>query len=175
MISKNKYRILIWVIIILLATNLSTVFSFIYHRISEEKMVEQSEEQEFIVPEQQRARFFREQMGLQPNQVIVFRELNRDFNRTAWQINNQLSLLRINMIQELGSKNPDKEKLANIAENIGKLHTELKNVTIQYYLSMKENCTEEQEEKLYAIFMSILKNDENIKLPHRGRRHRDNW
>ncbi len=174
MAIQNKYRILIWVIVILVATNLSMGFSFLYHKQQDKKNAELTREEAIELPAQQRTRFFREHLNLEPQQVSIFRELNRDFNRTAWQINHQLEGLRIEMVQEMGDEHPDKKKLESISREIGELHTQLKNETIDYYLDMKKACTETQQEKLNELFISVLKKNEDVRLPQRGRRFRDN-
>lgn len=171
---QNKYRILVWVIVILVATNLSMGLSFLYHKQQDKKLAEQIEQEAIELPALRRTRFFREQLNLQPQQMEIFRELNRNFNRAAWQINHQLESLRIEMVRELGLKNPDVQKLASISEEIGKLHTQLKNETIDYYLAMKKACTEEQQEKLNEIFISVLQKNEDVKLPQQGRQFRNN-
>jgi Asp-tRNA(Asn)/Glu-tRNA(Gln) amidotransferase B subunit len=174
MALQNKYRVLIWVIVILFATNLSMGLSFLYHKQQDKKLAEQTEQEVIELPAQQRTRFFREQLNLQPQQMEIFRELNRSFNRTAWQINHQLESLRIEMVRELGLEDPDTHKLASISEEIGKLHTQLKNETIDYYLAMKKACTDEQQEKLNEIFISVLQKNEDVRLPQRGGRFRNN-
>jgi hypothetical protein len=174
MALQNKYRILVWVIVILVATNLSMGLSFLYHKQQDKKLAEQIEQEAIELPALRRTRFFREQLNLQPQQMEIFRELNRNFNRAAWQINHQLESLRIEMVRELGLKNPDVQKLASISEEIGKLHTQLKNETIDYYLAMKKACTEEQQEKLNEIFISVLQKNEDVKLPQQGRQFRNN-
>ncbi|MCA1759030.1 MAG: periplasmic heavy metal sensor [Bacteroidales bacterium] len=174
MALQNKYRILIWVIVILVATNLSMGFSFLYHKQQDKKLLEQTEQEAIELPAQQRTRFFREQLNLQPQQMETFRELNRGFNRTAWQINYQLESLRIEMVKELGRENPNKQKLESISQEIGELHTQLKNETIDYYLAMKEICNPEQQTRLNEIFLSVLEGNENVKLPQRGGRYRNN-
>jgi hypothetical protein len=174
MAMENKYRILIWVIIILVATNLSMGFSFLYHRQQDKKLMEHMEQNEIELPAKQRTRFFREQLNLEPRQMEIFRELNRDFNRTAWQINHQLESLRIEMVTEMGSPTPDKTILESISTEIGALHTQLKNETIDYYLAMKEICNDNQKEKLNEIFISVLQKNEDVRLPQRGRQLRNN-
>lgn len=174
MALENKYRILIWVIVILVATNLSMGISFLYHKQQDKKLLEQTEQEAIELPAQQRTRFFREQLNLQPEQVDVFRDLTRNFNRTAWQINHQLENLRVEMVTEMGSKNPDREKLEKIAQEIGNLHAQIKNETIAYYLGMKDACNEEQQEKLNEIFISVLQRNEDVRLPRRGGRFRNN-
>lgn len=174
MALQNKYRILVWVIVILVATNLSMGFSFLYHKQQDKKLAEQTEQEAIEMPAQQRTRFFREQLNLQPQQMETFRELNRDFNRTAWQINHQLEKLRVDMVREMGRENHDKKRLESISLEIGELHTQLKNETIDYYLSMKEVCNPEQQSRLNEIFLSVLEGNGDVNLPQRGRRFRNN-
>ncbi len=172
MTAKNKYRVLIWVIIVLVATNLSMAISYAYHRHQETQGLEQTEEESIEVPARQRTRFFREQLNLNPTQVDEFRTLNRDFNRTAWQIQNQLAQLRREMVNEMGLRGSDQQVLGDIAIQIGDLHEELKRETINYYLAMKQVCTEEQQEKLHEIFLSILETNEDVSLPQGGQKFR---
>lgn len=178
MIKQNTYRTLIWIIVVLLATNLSMGISFLYHKQQDKKLAEQTEENAIEIPAQQRTKFFREELNLTPEQVNKFRELNREFNRTGWKITHQLETLRIEMVAELGKETPDETKLENISKEIGELHTKLKKETIGYYLKMKAECSEEQKEKLNEIFRSMLKQNEDVKLPggygRKGRGFRNN-
>lgn len=169
--TRNTYRILIWVIVILVATNLSMGISFVYHKQQDKKFVEQLEEAAIKVPSEKRTRFFRNQLNLDFEQVNIFRELNREFNRTAWQITHQLETLRIVMVRELGKENPNEKTLGSISKNMGELHTKLKKETIDYYLQMKEVCNDEQQIKLNEIFISMLKKNEDVSLPGFGRRN----
>lgn len=167
--NRNTYRILIWIIVILFASNLSMGISFLYHKQKDKQFMEQMEEAAIEVPSERRTRFFREQLNLQFDQMDKFRELNRSFNRTAWQITHQLEDLRVEMVRELGEKNPNDDTLKSISKQIGELHTALKNETIIYYLGMKEVCNEEQKIKLNEIFISMLKKNEDVQLPSNGR------
>jgi len=171
--QKNKYRILIWIVVILAATNLSMGISFWYHKQQDKKAAIKAEET-IEMPSEQRTRFFREQLNLRPDQMDSFRELNRNYNRDARQISFQLESLRVDMVEEMGQNNPSQKTLGNITENIGTLHTDLKELTISYYLDMKEVCDENQQEKLNEIFISMSKTKEDVSLPQRGRRNRGN-
>lgn len=173
MVNKNTYRILIWTIVVLLATNLSMGISFLYHKQQDKKFMEEMEKSAIEVPSERRTRFFREQLNLQFEQIDIFRELNRNYNRTAWQITHHLETLRADMIRELGQENPNKNTLESISEQIGGLHTTLKKETIDYYLKMKEVCNKEQQIKLNEIFISMLKKKKNVSLPEYGRRNKN--
>jgi hypothetical protein len=177
MVKSNTYRTLVWIIVILLATNLSMGISFLYHKQQDHKQEEQVEEAVVEIPAQQRTRFFRDELGLNYDQVEKFRELNREFNRTAWNISHNLERLRTEMVLEMGKNEPNQKKLEAITAEIGERHTELKKVTIDYYLKMKAECNDEQKEKLNETFMSMLKKNEDVKLPGgygRNRRNQNN-
>jgi hypothetical protein len=82
------------------------------------------------------------------------------------------------MVTELGKETPDESRLENISKEIGDMHTKLKKETIGYYMKMKAECNAEQKVKLNEIFMSMLKQNEDVKLPggngRNGRGFRNN-
>jgi len=164
----NKYRILIWIIVILVATNLSTIGSFYYHRISEAKTPETKQENQNAIPGEQRTRFFRDQLNLNDEQLDQFRENNRTFNRTARGIEMNLTQLREDLITELGKQNPDSARLNQMAVEVGNNHRELKLVTTTFYLDMKRICTPDQQVKLHELFQSMLNKDNQVNLPRPG-------
>jgi Spy/CpxP family protein refolding chaperone len=167
MATKNTYRILIWLVVILAATNLSMGISFWYHKQQDKKA---TETQQVEMPSEQRTRFFREQLNLQPDQVDSFRELNRTYNRSARRISDQLTQLRIEMVEEMGKADADTAKLHAISSEIGEMHKTLKDLTVDYYLDMKAVCNENQQEKLKEVFLSMTKSKEDVSLPQRGGR-----
>lgn len=173
MTDKNKYHLLIWIAVILAATNISMGLSFWYHRQQDSIRESQKNEQYFDVPAQQRTRYFREKLDLDPQQIIRFRELNRRFNQTASSIQYQLAELRLEMVHELGMTSPDMQRLDSISSRIGELHKLLKDETIRYYIEMKIVSDEEQQEKLHEIFLSVLKNNDNLKLQRGGGRFKN--
>lgn len=151
---------------ILVATNLSTIGSFYYHRISESKETNQAGQN--AIPGEQRTRFFRDQLNLNNEQLDQFRDINRTFNRTARGIEMNLAQLREDLIKELGTQNPDSIRLNQMATEVGNNHRELKQVTTTFYLNMKKICTAEQQAKLHEIFQSMLNKDNQVNLPRPG-------
>lgn len=166
--ATNKNRILSWVIVILVATNLSTIGSFYYHRMTEAKTPEIKQDSQNAIPGEQRTRFFRDQLNLNDEQIDQFREINRTFNRTARTIETNLAQLREDLIKELGAQNPDSARLSQMAAEVGNNHRELKQVTTTFYLDMKKICTAEQQAKLHEIFQSMLNKDNQVNLPRPG-------
>lgn len=174
MATRNTYRILIWIIVILVAGNLSMGLSFWYHRHMEIKVDEEVEKaQKVEMPSEQRARFFRDQLNLSSEQLNVFRELNREFNQSARKESNVLEDLRTEMVKEMVKASPSAERLDSIALEVGRHHSALKKITISYYLKMKAVCNSEQQKKLADIFLRVSSSEEELALPERGRKYRN--
>jgi hypothetical protein len=173
MLKTTSNRTLVWVIVVLLVTNLSMGLSFMYHKWQDSKAIKQTEKTAIDVPAEQRTKFFREQLNLTPEQVNQFRELNRTYNRSARDITMQLDDLRAKMVDEMANAEPNQQLLDTVTINVGALHTQLKKITIGYYTGMKAVCDDDQKIKLNEIFKSMLKQNEDVKLP--GRQGRYGW
>jgi uncharacterized membrane protein len=159
-----KTKLLIWLIIILIALNLATIISGISYSLKSRKADQIKTE----VPFNQRADFFYEQLGLTPEQREHFLEYNREFNRNARTIINDLNSLRFSMIKEMAETNPDRSKLDDICTRIGTLHTKLKGVTVDYYLQMKSVCDKQQQLALNDLFERMLDSDGNLEMRRPG-------
>jgi hypothetical protein len=140
----TRNRILIWVILILLATNIATVVSVIRNsagRTGGDVMADA------------RVMFFRDHLQLTDEQMGEFMQLNRTFTQNARRMTGRLDMLRRNMIEELAVPEPDMKRVSQITAEIGSLHNDLKQATASYYLGLKETCNSEQQERLKEMFM----------------------
>lgn len=171
MAGRNTYRILIWILVIMVVGNLSMGLSYWYHRRSTD-LAYSAESNKQEIPGEQRTRFFRDKLNLTPDQLTVFRELNREFNRSARLESDKLENLRIEMLEEMAKDKPSSTRLDSVAREIGSRHTALKKITIKYYLDMKAVCNGTQQKKLMDLFLEASKSDRDIALPERGRRQR---
>ena len=72
---------------------------------------------------------------------------------------------RNDLLTELGKEKSDTIILNILSKDLGYLHTELKNLTIQYYLGMKEVCNEKQKVKLFQTFKAMINSNDNITMP----------
>jgi Spy/CpxP family protein refolding chaperone len=169
MISESKYKVLKWVVIILFAINISTVLSFYIHARQSERPQETATSERIDEQVDKGARQFREKLGLDENQVVKFREINREYNRAANRITRDLEILRIQMVDELGLPVTDSVKIRDVNRKFGLLHENLKNLTADYYLAMKDICNEEQKQQLHLMFRSMLQQDPAV-APGQGRR-----
>lgn len=165
-IMENRAKIYLWLVVILVVTNLATIGSVLYHVYAEHNAPAVSSTD---IPGEQRTRFLSGELALDETQTEQFRELNRNFNRTANPITRELEELRLEMLEEMSQAQPDTLQLNDIAFKIGSLHTALKKTTIDFYMQMKAMCNEDQQIKLYQLFQSMLNPGNDVNLPRGGR------
>ncbi len=166
----NKTKLLIWIIIVLVAVNMATIISGVVFS-SERRKAEDTERE---VPFNQRANFFREELGLTQEQRNSFMDFNREYNQKARVITGKMKTLRFRMVKEMANSNPDRTKLDEICNEIGNLHSQLKSATVDYYLKMKSICNKQQQESLNLLFERMLNSDGNLEMmrPGFGRQNR---
>lgn len=165
---------LIWMVVILLSLNVATIASLVYHARQPEKDVKAQQEDQVSAKSEQGTRFFRERLNLSSDQVIRFREVNRNYNRAANLIANRLERLRFDMVEEMGKAQPDTARLNVICREVGKNHENLKRHTIDHFFQMKTLCNEEQAVRLTGIFLEMVQKQDTA-VVHQGRRRGGPW
>ena len=119
----TRSRLLIWVVLILLATNIATVVSVM--RNSGERA---EREVRGDAMADARVMFFRDHLELTDGQMAEFMQMNRLFSQDARRMTTRLDILRRNMIEELAKAEPDMKKVDQITAEIGSLHNDLKQI-----------------------------------------------
>ncbi len=76
----------------------------------------------------------------------------------------ELNNIRISLINEMSSVNPDTMKMYAMADEIGRKHAQIKNMTINHFLELKNNTTPEQFNQFVKLFQRLLMEDD-----YRGR------
>jgi len=165
MIKTQNKSILIWIIVILAVTNISTLGTIIYHSCFQEAIVPDGSPAPITIPDGYLGRFFRDELKLNFDQHQQFRSFRQHFHNQANIVADKMSLSRNELMLELGKEKSDTIYLQKLAEEIGDLHTDLKHLTFSYYLEMKNVCTEEQKEKLFQIFSTMTNIGAEIEMP----------
>jgi len=145
----TKNRLLIWIVAILLVTNITTVVSVMINS----RRVSAGIQNNGAETANAKVLFFNEHLQLTESQMADFMQVSRKFGQTAGPMTAELDILRRNMIIELARTSPDMGKVEKITEDIGVLHTKMKMATTTYYLGLKSICTPDQQERLKEMFM----------------------
>jgi Spy/CpxP family protein refolding chaperone len=169
----TKRKVVIWLIVILLITNISTLGTFTYKAYISESTIDIDTTSQIEIPRRRMGRFYRDHLDLNREQHFKFRDLRQNFNSRAREITRQMADKRREMLQELSASSSDTLKLNHISEEIGKLHKELKQETIDYYLNMKKLCSPEQQKKLSEIFNAM--NNSEVEIRPRMRRNQNRF
>lgn len=160
--AESRNTILIWSVVALIVLNVSTLATIYYQRViggrdadteSPATEINQAREDQFS------GRYFRDRLNLSPEQMDRFQNFNPEFRSEAREINNRLSELRNEMLDELSSEDPDRQRLASLSDSIGFQHSILKRLTYDYYLNIRNICNPDQRQNLRDLFYDAFGSD----------------
>jgi hypothetical protein len=169
--EDSKRNLMGWAIVVLAVMNVSTLITIVYHQ----KQTEVKETNSAQTPQQLETdsekfsgRYFRDKLNLNREQMDKFREINPEFRQQARAITIELSLLRKQMLVEMAAQTSDTLKLTMLSDSIGILHSNLKQLTFNYYLDLKNMCNAAQQKQLEKLFAEIFTNDVPMGFPGKG-------
>ncbi len=170
---KNN-RLLIGLIMFLIVTNIATILTVVRHIRNQndspgtevKKEGSKDSKNPTDLPDTQRTLFFTKALALDSNQQSAFREVNWNYGRQTKDISVAMSLLREQLLIALDQQVPDTALLNNLSDQIGKKHTELKKLTITYYLGLKSICNSAQKKMLFDMFQKLLSPESNVNVPN---------
>jgi len=163
----NNKNILIWIIVFLAITNISTIGTIIYRTYSQQTISQSNQSEQIEIPNDHLGKFFRDELNLTYEQHQQFRNLRQIFHTKANVVTDEMQVKRDEIMLQLGEEKTDTVYLNTLAKEIGNLHEELKHLSFEYYLNMKSICNDEQKDKLFQIFKAMTNNGGEIKMPNK--------
>lgn len=167
----KKYRIVLWAALILMVFNVAAIGTFLVQRAKDNRVEKLMRQHAMHMPgmgmgsgmgmgmgmgmRMQNGRIFRDQLGLDQDQFLQFRNFRRDFNQQGLALRDSMRMIRDQWLGELSKENTDDRRLNELAGEIGHLHMRLKLLTAKYYLNMKGVCNPEQQKKLHVLFSNM--------------------
>jgi len=142
----SKTRLITWLVIILIVINISAIGTIVYHIYFSSESKQSDSNTKNI------QNIIREELGLSPLQEQKYLRIKKEFDEKSSEILIEMKNKRQEMLDELSSADSNPEKLNNIAEDIGMLHTSLKKLTIENFLEMKILCDSDQCLKLRLLY-----------------------
>ena len=151
----SKIRLGTWIVIILTTINLATLGTIFYKHLNErasgERMPHQGDQ------ENKGFRYFMHELNLTPEQEKFFCDSRKVFFDSAKHLFQAQETLRIQMIKELSTANPDTAALYRISEEMANNYFLLKKQTIKHLLKFREICSPEQRKKLDTIYHKLIR------------------
>ena len=99
--------------------------------------------------------FIKRRLQLDQEQFRQFKKLHEENMESMKKIAQELGQKRDTLMRELAGENPDSSKMDRLAREIGDLHTQLKQNTIDHFTKMKAFCRPEQRKKLNKMIMEM--------------------
>ena len=165
---NRKVTWLVWAIIVLFLMNAATLGTILYHNSKkQERVADTTVVASSFSGNPMNGRFFRQTLGFDNEQMAVFQEANRHFRPRTMALTFDIDSLKSAMFEEMKKQNPDTLKLAILSKEIGEMHGQLKQATYQFYLKLKNICTDQQRSQLEKAFQPLFIT-ENLQQTPRG-------
>ncbi len=155
---EGNHKILKWSVVLLALLNVATIATILYHNYQEKKL----ENGSIIVNTEGptlNGRYLRQYVGFDNQQVEAFRVANHHFRPLAGGIVQKIDSLKTAMFTELQQPVPDTAALAELSQQIGDCHGNLKLETFRFFLKLKAVCKPGQVAKLDSVFAPLFKNE----------------
>jgi hypothetical protein len=168
--AENKHKLMVWGLVILAVMNVSTLGTILFHTLQTKQQEKNRLLRQPLIEvntENFSGRFFRDKLNLDNEQMMRFREFNHEFRPLAFELTQNLSKLRGEMLNEMEQPKPDTALLNKLAKEIGNTHAELKIISYQYYLNIKSLCNPDQQIILKELFGKLFQSDAKISFPGR--------
>ena len=162
----TKNRILIGAVILLAALNLAILgtISFNYIKFKDGPIDTPSREKH--------ARLVAKELNLSPEQEEIFNQLRNEYAEQNQEFRRSLREQYRLVMRELGSPEPNRQYLDSLSQEIGRLHFEQQQTTIDHFLKVRESCSFEQYQQLQQIFKKMMTRDQMQRKEMMQRRHR---
>lgn len=162
----TKNRLLVGAVILLAAINIAILATIGFHHLpSKEDLADPSERPNH-------SRMMASELKLTPEQEIQFEELRNEYAEQNQFLRRELHERYRLIMTELSAAEPNNEFLDSVAKDIGKLHTEQQQATIQHFLKLREICSSEQYDQLQHLFKRMMSREQMNRREMMQRRQR---
>jgi uncharacterized membrane protein len=154
-------HILWWIIGLLVVLNITTVITIMYHsgHVPAGVIADRPDIEKTAQP-QRNAWGGSGAAGFSKEQKALFRKSNRAFRQKTRRIIENINAHKQEMYTELCSAQPDTTRLRQLSAEIGTLHKELKDATINFYFALCMECkTREEKERLGQWFWPFFRQE----------------
>jgi len=156
--TEIKYKILYWAVIFLALLNISTIATIF---INSRNSASEEEDSIIIDPESSplSGRYVKSELNFDQSQLEFYRNESREFRHNANEAINSLNLYKSKLSQEIHKVSPNRGITKLYSDSIGIAHANLKEITTDFYLKLRQNCTPDQATKLEKIFEPLFKDN----------------
>jgi len=156
MIPEKTNRILLWFNLILLLVITSAVVTFFVMKATDAK----TDDSSGVINSMD---LLRKELNLTDEQYSKVIVENERTVRTYNIVFDMMCETNVSMIEELAKEKSDARTLDSLSRKIGNLSTSLRRVTTEYFLNLKNICSDEQQQQLTLIFKRMMQLEDQCK------------
>ncbi|MEI8005533.1 MAG: periplasmic heavy metal sensor [Bacteroidota bacterium] len=146
----NKYRLVFWIMILMILINISAFTSFfVFYKADRTTAAADTGCCSGT------CRVLNEKLSLSSEQAARVSAVNRQFREKTEPVVAEIKNTRVAMLNELSLEKPDTAKLSACIEKIGELQKILQKAAVVQFRQLKEICTAEQCRKLSSIYSEV--------------------
>lgn len=117
-------------------------------------------------------RFMESELGFDENQLESFHQSRLMLREEIKPLRNELRRLNSLLIVEATTENPDTSKCFHLTQQIGDLHSEIKQLTTKHIIEVSNIATPDQMQKLQHFYMEVFQDDQPGRRQGKGKQHR---
>jgi len=165
----TKFRILLWVVLILTVLNLSVIGTLIYRYYNQRRIITQHLEMPMM--RHQPPSFLKKELNLSDDQFRQFQLARAAHQEHMMAIHEKLGQMRSAYLDELMKEDPDTLALQAWRDSIGNLHGGMMKATGNYYGNIRRICNPGQVTRLNAFFKDAMMTEGTPMMAMPGMRH----
>jgi Spy/CpxP family protein refolding chaperone len=141
-----KKNLVILFIVLLTIINIAALATIAYHRFHPKRPFRPMDRPD--TP----ASFIKRELDLNEEQAKEFESQDKRFREATKPILDSLEAKRRDLMDEIAAKEPNRDRLDRLTEEIGALQIALQKKTIMHLLKEKSFLTPEQQKKFFSFF-----------------------
>lgn len=144
----TKNRFLTWLLIFLVAVNLTILVTFMVYRFRKPAETEQQACSRSCMA-------FSKELSLTSGQSGKVDAILAGYRNGTEPFVARIRECRVQLLEELAKENPDTALVSRCTEEISGLQKQLQMASVKQYLALKEICTPDQCRKLSALYFEL--------------------
>ncbi len=146
--AAKKNRLLFWLLLFLIAINLSALVSFFF-------FVQQKPVMDCNVNPDRKCNLFKQELKLSEAQMIRVEEINSRYRNVSEPLVAAIREKRDKIMHELENETPDTLLLSSYAMELSLLQNQMQKENISQYLALKKICNPDQLQRLSGLYRDL--------------------
>jgi Spy/CpxP family protein refolding chaperone len=166
--NSGKSKVFLYIMVLITIINMGFVIAAVV--IVRKNNVKSPEDKKEMF--ERRGRFMASELGFDEHQLEYFHKSRAQLREKIKPLRRELHNLNRTLIIEATSENPDRAKCNDLAQQIGSIHTRIKEATFMHIMEVSDIATPEQVRQLNEFYLSMFSDDHAFERKGPGKQYR---